>query len=129
MSSFTCAFGEEYDIIKLKYFASFLYSLNFNNPKNEIFKYIYYKIKNKCAKCNCDINIENNKINIITVYDNEINSIFDISNFIQLICDNCWENFEYNNSIFVCEICNSIHLINEKKNHKNENLDDNCSIC
>ena len=44
-------------------------------------------------------------------------------------CDNCWENFEYNNSKFVCEICNSIHLINEKKNHKNENLDDNCSIC
>ena len=129
MSSFTCACGEEYDIIKLKYFASFLYSLNFNNPKNEIFKYIYNKIKNKCAKCNCDINIENNKINIITVYDNEINSIFDISNFPHLICDNCWKNIENDNSKFICEICNSIHLIIEKNYNKNKNLDDNCSIC
>ena len=128
MNSFTCACGEEYDIIKLKYFASFLNSLNFNKPKNEIIKYIYNKMKNKCAKCNCDINIENNQINIIKVYDNEINSIFDISNFPHLICDNCWKNIENDNSKFICEICNSIHLIIEKNYNKNKNLDDNCSI-
>ena len=126
MNFFTCACGEEYDFIKLKYFASFLNSLNFNNQKNEVIKYIHNIMKNKCAKCNSNINIENKHINYIEVFDNEISNIFDINKFYHLICDNCWEGIGNNNSKFVCEICNSIHMIIEKKYHKNENINDYC---
>ena len=128
MSSYICACGEQYDLIKLKYFVSFLSSHNLIKAKNDFIRYIYNTMKNKCAKCNNIINIQNNQINIIEVNDIEAERIFNINKFNHLICENCWKNIGNENSKFICETCNSIHFMNRKCSYKNGNIRENCCI-
>ena len=128
MNFYICACGEQYDLIKLKYFVSFLSSHNLIKAKNDFIRYIYNTMKNKCAKCNNIINIQNNQINIIEVNDIEAERIFNINKFNHLICDNCWKNVGNDNSKFICETCNSIHFMNRKFTYKNGNIRENCSI-
>jgi hypothetical protein len=128
MNSYICACGEEYDIIKLKYFVSFLSSHNLHKTKGDFIRYLYNKMKNKCAKCNSIINFGNNQINIIEVSDVEAERIFNISKFNHLICDKCWKNVSGENSKFICEICYSIHFIHKKASYKTGNIRENCSI-
>ena len=128
MNSYICACGEEYDIIKLKYFVSFLSSHNLHKTKDDFIRYLYNKMKNKCAKCNSIINFGNNQINIIEVSDVEAERIFNISKFNHLICDKCWKNVSGENSKFICEICYSIHFIHKKASYKTGNIRENCSI-
>ena len=129
MNSFICACGEDYDILKLKTLTNFLNYINLNRIKKDFLRFIYNKIKNKCPKCNCIVNAQNNEeCNIIAVNDSEAEKNFNIIQFIHLVCDNCWNNIGNENTKFICETCDSVHLIHKKYTIKKEKIKDNCFI-
>ncbi len=129
MNSFICACGEDYDVLKLKTLAYFMNSINLNQIKKDFLRFILNKIKNKCAKCNCIVNDQNNEeCNIIAVNDSEAEKNFGIIQFIHLVCNNCWNNIGNENTKIICETCDSVHLIYKKYTIKKETIKDNCFI-
>ena len=116
MNFFHCVCGVNYELIELKYLLFFLNSLNFHKIQNFIIKFIYNKIKNKCALCNKEINLKKEeicKINVIEIKDLEIEKIFNIRKYNHLICNECWNKINEKTRI-ICNICNSLHFVEKK---------------
>ena len=129
IKSFVCGCGVEYEYLQLKYLLYFALSHNLTKFKNEVMRYMYEIIKNKCCKCNKEIPLiqgKKNNVNIIEVYDKEAETIFGIYKFNHLICDKCIN--EIVNNKFYCNLCSSEHLITSKKNIKNCEIRNTCSI-
>ena len=111
---FSCACGKEYDYVNLKYLLYFSMSLNLFKFKNEILRFLYEIIKNKCCKCKREIELKqdnNNSLNIIQVSDPEVAQIFNINHFNHLICDKCYKNNEKIKNEFYCVLCNANHKV------------------
>ena len=129
IKSFVCGCGVEYEYLQLKYLLYFALSHNLTKFKNEVMRYMYEIIKNKCCKCNKEIPLiqgKKNNVNIIEVTDKEAEIIFGIYKFNHLICDKCINEISYNK--FYCNLCSSEHLITSKKNIKNCEIRNTCSI-
>ena len=129
---FSCACGKEYDYINLKYLLFFAISHNLFKFKNEILRFIYEMVKNKCCRCKKEIPLKqdnNNCLNIIEVNDPESMQIFNISQFNHLVCENCYKNKDKIKNEFYCVLCNTNHkVINNFTNNKCA-VRNNCNIC
>jgi hypothetical protein len=134
MNSFICACGENYDYIQLKFLLYFAISHNLINLKNEILKYMFEIMKNKCCICNLEIPLlqeKKNNLNIMEITDKETEKIFGISKFNHLICDKCEKTQKINNNnnnYFYCNLCSNVHFLINKKNIKDCRIRSNCSI-
>ena len=131
INSFICACGVEYDYTKLKFLLYFALSHNLIYFKNEILRYMYEIIKDKCCKCNKIIVLnqdKKNNVNIMEVKDKEAEQIFGINKFNHLICDKCAKSKEMSKNNFCCYLCKSEHLILNKKNLQNCQIRNTCSI-
>ena len=131
IKSFICGCGMEYEFVQLKFLLYFALSHNLIIFKNEILRYMYEIIKNKCCKCNNEIPLvqgKQNNVNIIEVSDKEAQMIFGINKFNHLICENCAENNDISNNQFYCYLCSSQHLIVNKKNIQNCQIRNTCFI-
>ena len=131
INSFICACGVEYDYTKLKFLLYFALSHNLIDFKNEILRYMYENIKDKCCKCNKVIALDQgkkNNVNIMEVKDKEAEQIFGINKFNHLICDKCAKSKEMSKNTFCCYLCKSEHMIINKQNLKNCQIRNTCSI-
>ena len=129
IKTFVCGCGVEYEYLQLKFLLYFALSHNLIKFKNEILRYMYEIIKNKCCKCNKEIPLiqgKKNNVNIMEVIDKEAELIFGIYKFNHLICDKCIKDISKNK--FYCNLCSSEHLITSKKNIKNCQIRNTCSI-
>ena len=132
IKSFTCPCGTIYDYIQLKYLVYFAISLNMNNFKEFILRFIYEKMLNKCCKCLKEIPLyrEANHtvdLNVIEVSDREKEEIFGIQKFNHLICDKCFKVKDQSNTYY-CNLCLSEHKIIVQKNVVNGQIRSNCLI-
>ena len=131
INSFVCGCGTQYDYTQLKFLLYFALSHNLMKFKDEILRYMYETIKNKCCKCKSEIKLLNekkNNVNIMEVNDKEAEKIFGIYKFNHLICDKCVKMKEISKNLFFCSLCSSEHLIFSKKNIKNCQIRNTCSI-
>ena len=131
INSFICACGVEYDYIQLKFLLYFAISHNLLSFKNEILRFMYEIIKNKCCKCRKEIPLnegKKNNVNIIEIKDEEGEKIFGINKFMHLLCDKCNKNKDVVKNKFYCELCSSQHTIISKKNIENAQIRASCSI-
>ena len=131
INSFVCGCGTQYDYIQLKFLLYFALSHNLMKFKDEILRYMYETIKNKCCKCKSEIKLINekkNNVNIMEVNDKEAEKIFGIYKFNHLICDKCVKTKEISKNKYFCSLCSSEHLIISKKNIKNCQIRNTCSI-
>jgi len=131
ITSFICACGVEYDYIQLKFLLYFALSHNLISFKNEILRYMYEIIKNKCCKCRKEIPLiegKKNNVNIIEIKDEEGEKIFGINKFMHLLCDKCNKTKDIAKNKFYCELCSSQHTILSKKNIENCQIRTSCSI-
>ena len=131
INSFICGCGVEYDYIKLKFLLYFALSHNLINFKNEILRYMYEIIKDKCCKCKKIIVLnqdKKNNVNIMELKDQEAEKIFGINKFNHLICDECAKSKEIPKNKFCCYLCLSEHIIINKQNINNCQIRNTCSI-
>jgi hypothetical protein len=131
INTFTCGCGIEYNYIKLKFLLYFALSHNLIYFKNEVLRYMYEIIKDKCCKCHKVIILnqgKSNNINIMEVKDKEAEQIFGINKFNHLICDKCIQSREILSNRFCCSLCSSEHIILSKQNLKNCQIRNTCSI-
>lgn len=116
-TNYSCICGIEYDITQLKYLVNFFKSHGLKKYKNHVISFVYAKMKNKCANCKKDFNLQQmDSVNVIEVKDEEIEKIFNIWKFHHLICGNCLpvltESYNKNKeNLFKCSLCNSNHFI------------------
>ena len=131
IKSFICGCGVEYEYIQLKFLLYFAISHNLIKFKNEILRYMYEIIKNKCCKCNIEIPLvqgKKNNVNIMEITDVEAEKIFGIHIFNHLICEKCVKSKEISKNKFYCNLCSSEHSIITKKKIKNCEIRNTCSI-
>ena len=131
INSFICGCGVEYDYIQLKFLLYFAMSHNLIKFKNEILRYMYDIIKNKCCRCNIEIPLvqeKKNNVNIMEVTDKEAEKIFGIQKFNHLICEKCVKNKEIAKKQFFCSLCSSEHSIISKLKINNCQIRNTCSI-
>lgn len=133
--NYSCICGTEYDITQLKYLVNFFKSHGLKKYKNNVIRFVYAKMKNKCANCKKDFNLQqSNCVNVLEVKDEEIEKIFNISRFHHLICDHCLLVLTetYNKSkenVFKCCLCNSNHYILKRFSTKAEIINEaSCTI-
>ena len=131
MGNYMCICGEEYDLITLKYMINFLSAHHFKKQQTQMFKFIYEKIKNKCAGCDKEITLsgdEKSNINILEVQDYEVEKVLNITKFNHLLCDHCWKEIKKDNKKFICPMCNSIHTITNKISKAGRKVSGSCVI-
>ena len=131
IKSFICGCGVEYEYIQLKFLLYFAISHNLIKFKNEILRYMYDIIKNKCCICNIEIPLvqeKKNNVNIMEITDKEAEKIFGIEKFNHLICEKCVKNKEISKKKFYCSLCSSEHTIISKLKINNCQIRNTCSI-